>query len=178
MRDLNAEKRPCLAIDSSSTKRKLQPKFKPNETQLWKPIKRGEFATPLSVIGWFIWLCWVWVHVANYVWCWNCLLSSIFPQNLGGENADKQALSLQLVGGKIPVWKGIRIRNMYTHCHNMRTEMWKNRCELWTKTRLSCEYVNTQEWELWRCCRRKCKMNVKNCTHIVHTVRLATGVGC
>ncbi len=44
------------SIDSLSTKRYLQRKLKPNITELWNPIRRAEFATPLSVIGWEIWV--------------------------------------------------------------------------------------------------------------------------
>ena len=38
------------SLDSLSTKRQLQCKLKPNVTQLWKQIKRGEFVTPHGVI--------------------------------------------------------------------------------------------------------------------------------
>ncbi len=52
----------------------MQRKLKPNGTQLWKLIKRAEFA-PISQLIYISWLRWVWVYIANYVWCLNCQLS-------------------------------------------------------------------------------------------------------
>ncbi len=51
------------AVKSNTVVVKMgQHNLKQNVTQLWKPIMRAKFATPLLVIGWII-------------WCLNCLLS-------------------------------------------------------------------------------------------------------
>ena len=108
--------------DSSSTKRKLQRKVTRNVTSLWTPIQCVEcveLASPPMSLAEISGLRCVWVCVAIYIWCLNCMMSSE-SYHLTTSQSKKhktqvmsrrflKQLRLGVHKSRAKIWQGIRI---------------------------------------------------------------------
>ena len=81
----------CQSTDSFSTKRYLQGNLKPNEPRNLSKWLTGVWQILPFWLGFTIRLPWVWVYVASYVWCLNCLMCSGWKEPFPGLSAYQSA---------------------------------------------------------------------------------------